>query len=350
MTADDADTADHRPDVYREDGRWIFRASSLGSCDRRLILAAIGERGEPWPDNILRAMAEGVTAEPIILGAVKRRGWNLLEGMELNRGVGKHATGHVDDTGQLCLDLDVGVGVVRCHPDGVGVAYKAAKTDPWSTGELRVVEAKALANPPKTEPWLKGYGYDWQISVEMAATGLRGLYAVGAKEEGVVTEDDVALHVVDKAPYNFLQIKQRVKKLVDRIEEAIGEGRVTTDCNKADFPCPFYRWHDGQEIHAREEAVALEFDTDAEANAKKLRMLLGEYEAVKFNLDAAEKHKKKLTDEIRALASTAGNWQSGVKFQGANGWEIVWRVGEAPAPYTVTPKPVDRVELRKKKA
>jgi len=345
------DTADHRPDVYREDGRWVFRASSLGSCDRRLVLAAMGEQGEPWPENIQRAMLEGVAAEPIILRAAGQRGWKMLDGLAVNQGVGKAATGTIDDTGQLCLDLVVGKNaIVRCHPDGVGRRWKKPRGEKGELGELRIVEAKALRDPPKTEPWMKGYGYDWQLSVEMAASGLPGLYLVGAKgDDGTVKGEDVAVHLVDRAPYTLVQIKQRVQKLVRAIEEAVDAGKLTTDCSKADYPCPFYRWHDGQAVHQKEEALWLGVEEEV---AKKLRMLLQQYDGALFNIAVNEKVKKQIQEEVRQIMEQAGNWSAETatyKVPGVDKFTLVHRVSEAAAPYTVTPKPVDRVEIRAKK-
>ena len=58
--------ADHRPDVYREDGLWVFRASSLGNCEANLIRQALGQTPEPPPAKMLEAFAQGNTNEPII--------------------------------------------------------------------------------------------------------------------------------------------------------------------------------------------------------------------------------------------------------------------------------------------
>ena len=49
-----------RPNVrQRDDGRWEFRASSLGSCDRALVMEALGQTPEPPPEHVQKGMDEG---------------------------------------------------------------------------------------------------------------------------------------------------------------------------------------------------------------------------------------------------------------------------------------------------
>ncbi|MEK9665145.1 MAG: hypothetical protein VW082_11065, partial [Candidatus Nanopelagicales bacterium] len=57
-----------RPNVrQRDDGRWEFRASSLGSCDRALVMEALGQTPEPPPDHVQKGMDEGTASEHLIL-------------------------------------------------------------------------------------------------------------------------------------------------------------------------------------------------------------------------------------------------------------------------------------------
>lgn len=349
------DTADHRPDVYREGDKWVFRASSFGGCMRSLVLSAMGETKAPMPDVVRRGMDEGVEAEPVILKALGSRGWRMLEGLEQNVGVQGLGTGTVDGTGQLALEMPIGnKAIIRCHPDGIGKLFKVPLYQKDRMGELRVVEAKAIMNP-EARVWEREY-YAWQVSIEMAVTGLPLLFAVGAKEgdesehgRGVVLPENVQVTEMDTAPRSIAQIKARAFKLCKMLDEAVREG-VLPDCDVKQWPCGFYgSFHAGQKIWEEEEVAELEVDVATKVEAE---VLLKRLAMAKINMDRAKKESEAAKAELDALVRATSNWDghdedtARVTTYGLGDWRIVHRVAAASDPYTVTPKKVDRVEYK----
>lgn len=59
--------SDNRPPVYYEQGRWVYRASSLGSCPKALMAARMGMQPAPPPPKLQAAFDEGHAAESLIL-------------------------------------------------------------------------------------------------------------------------------------------------------------------------------------------------------------------------------------------------------------------------------------------
>lgn len=119
---------DRRPTYIEvgDDGeaRRIWRASSLGACDRSLVMHALGHDAAPVPEAIQRAYDAGHQNEDAILARARDEGWRMLDDAEVWQ---QH--GQVDGSGQLCVELDCGkVGgvrqVIRCHPDGIALKYK----------------------------------------------------------------------------------------------------------------------------------------------------------------------------------------------------------------------------------
>lgn len=238
------DTADHRPDVYREGDRWVFRASTLGNCDGQIVRTALGYDGAPAPKFLMDAYREGQKAEPLIIERLAEEyRWlpvDLEEMLEY---------GTIDESGQLCLEMTVGSkALIRLHPDGVFWRMTRLGTD---SEERRVGEVKCLGRG-FAEDILNGGleakpSYAWQYSVECAITQLPGIYVIGMKHPDKRDDDghrvldpDQALRVnLYDPPYTLAQIKGRVLKLVGMIER----GDVP-DCTFAQYPCSMYEYHD----------------------------------------------------------------------------------------------------------
>ena len=207
--------ADKRPDTYVEGDTRYWRASSLGACDRSLVLGALGHDKAPAPEWLQKAWAEGTAAEDEVLGTARKAGgWKSLVPEEV-----KDQWGTVDVTGQVLCELDVGTykgerQVIRCHPDDLVVKHTSWVEDRDDVGVERVVEAKFLrhgshrdARAAMDTPF-----YSWQTSVEMAATGMGLLWVVGWKgDDGELVRVDRV--EVDEPVYGMREIRRRVFKL-----------------------------------------------------------------------------------------------------------------------------------------
>lgn len=245
--------ADHRPDVYREDGKWVFRASSLGNCEANLIRQALGQTPAPPPDFMLEAFKQGNTNEPIILGKLKAKGWKPLDA-----GIIEAYGFDRDASGQLCTELKVGTkALIRCHPDEVMQCFKTTEESRLAgaeVGQRRVVEAKALAKSWTFDRFYREKAA-WQTSVEVATTGLPLLFVVGWKDpETKIVTDDVEYIVPDKPIYSKGQIIARVMKLVRAIEAIEAGTGELPECDYAMYPCGFYALHNLESgVHAKAE-------------------------------------------------------------------------------------------------
>jgi hypothetical protein len=305
--------ADHRPDVYREDGLWVFRASSLGNCEANLIRQALGQTPEPPPAKMLEAFAQGNTNEPIILGKLKAKGWKPLD-----RSVVEASTGATfDESGQLCTELKVGTkALIRCHPDEVMQCFKTTEESRLAgaeVGQRRVVEAKALAKSWTFDTYYREK-CAWQTSVEVATTGLPLLFVVGWKDDETKIVEDIE-YIIPEAPvFSKGQIIARVMGLVRKIEAIeAGEGKLP-ECDYAQWPCGFYQLHNTETgVHAKKE-IADADEVLAKADAIKLRALMVNWRADKATEIAAgqrvEGHRRAIQEILERNTVTGAVQQS----------------------------------------
>lgn len=279
--------ADHRPDVYREDGLWIFRASSLGNCEANLVRQALGQTPEPPPANMLAAYAQGNTNEPIILGKLKAKGWKELDDMVMS-GYGFTR----DESGQFATELKVGTkAIVRCHPDTIMQCHKTTEEQRLAgveVGQRRVVEAKALAKSWTFDGAYTKPQYAWQTSVEVATTGLPLLFVVGWKDDETKIVDDIEFIVPEAPMYSKGQIIARVMRLVKLIESIeAGEAKLP-ECDYAQWPCGFYQLHNTETgVHAKAQVPNAD-EVLPKADAVKLRAVMTNLRADTKLVNAAE--------------------------------------------------------------
>lgn len=288
-----------RPNVrQRDDGRWEFRASSLGSCDRALVMEALGQTPEPPPEHVQKGMDEGIEAEQALLrhGDVGAAGWGRCETDETLALYATSLHKSRDGDTQMYLELEVGGGVVTCHPDGLYVATRGE-----DIGTFRVAEVKFLRGGwTKTmdEFWDHRESYRWQAGVEMVGTKLPMLYLIGHKDDdGEIV--GVRVETIDTPPVTRGQIAKRVAGLVKLIE-----AEQVPDCSYAMYPCGFWRdGHEGQKVWVKDERV-LEVDIPLGKKIKKAAM---KYQAAKNEERFAKKQKDMFRDELMGLLEQAGD-------------------------------------------
>lgn len=261
--------SDNRPNVYWEGKKLIIRASALGRCMGELVRTGIGMEPAPAPEDMKRRWAEGVVAEPQIL--------------EWLRGQGLKVSNDGPDN-QLELEISVGNVVLRCHPDGVAVKVGEDSFPEWA----RVIEAKALRPSMRAKPFPP---YDWQMSAEMAASGLPGLWVYGEKGEDGQLTGKFEIVEQDEPVYSLTNIKKRLLA----IYKAVCSNTVP-ECDWKQYPCGFYREEDsacGQKgkadgKHELPELPVPESVVQAYVVAKRVA------EDAKKDYDEAQKHLKKM--------------------------------------------------------
>jgi hypothetical protein len=158
-----------RPNVrQRDDGRWEFRASSLGSCDRALVMEALGQTPEPPPEHVQKGMDEGTASEHLILGhgKVGAAGLAVCRNLEtLEQFADEIHTGR-DGEPQMYLEVPFGPAIITCHPDALLVGNRGDDIGQFYVGEAKFLRGgwtKLLA-----EMWKQRPSYAWQVSVQMA--------------------------------------------------------------------------------------------------------------------------------------------------------------------------------------
>lgn len=222
--------ADERPPRYEENGRVIYRASSLGACVKSLVALGIGMTPTDFPDWLYEKFQQGIDGEPVVIDML-RDNWRIMDQEE-----GHNLQWH---DGQLYVEVNVGTRVViRGHADGIGTCYKApimqyGETE-WVTGDTRLIEVKCvtedytrvvLNDPPMM--------YQVQVSVYGGYFGLPVMMALGIKDaDGKVV--NVVTQMVDELPLTMAQVKRRAMF----IESCIESGELPS-CDVRQFPCPF---------------------------------------------------------------------------------------------------------------
>lgn len=330
MSTHDASQPDmsfSRPNVVEgDDGRWRYRASTLGSCERALALEAMGQTPAPMPEHVQKGMDEGTANEQRILAHEKiaEAGWFVADRatVELYGTVSMATTGGP----QLYTELDCGkAGVVTCHPDAILIARDGLNTR-WRAGEHRVAEVKFMRGGwAKTmDEWFdKNPKYAWQFAVQMAATGLAGVYIIGEKDpDGKLV--DVKVWDVDVPPRTRAEIVKRVAQLTRLVDRAVDGGTVPA-CDWPMYPCGFFDSHDGQPVWEKKEKETLDVDATL---GNEIRIHAIAWHAAKEK----EKQYKQKADAMRAemleLLKKAGDESGCVRW---GGWEVEGFVEEIPA-------------------
>lgn len=293
-------TGDNRPSAYRENDRWVMRASSFGGCDTRLAREAIGMPGLPPPIAIQAAFQFGHDAEPILIRKLEAdTPWRMLKPGEMRQ------WGKVGRNGQLSLELTGPGFVVRCHPDGV-VRHEG-------TGELRVLEVKTRAE--KSSDPEGDAKYKWQFSIERAVTKLDVLLVVGWKvpevdENGAITGErmlkDGPLDVREiDVVYTTADIKRRALGLRKMFDAAWEAKECEVACSVADWPCPYHNLCGGG---AKEVEVAAPVATKDRARVEELAV---EFSEAKREQGNAKKRYDAARKELAKVLGEQGKWEVG---------------------------------------
>lgn len=240
-----------------EDGTIVYSASSIGYCSKALYYDRLGVTHEPPPANIQKAWTEGHDNEARILSimadqriwSAANKAWLVDDGWSFGE---FDESRNQDYSDQVRVEKRAGNVIVRAHLDGIGLIeqyppgyisdekiYNAIET---AKGRV-VLEAKAFGDSYWTQWRGKGIAafptYEWQVSIQMHASGLPCLFLVGQKgADGIVHSVDSRL-ILDP-PISWGKIAAKIA----RIEAAVAKNEPP-DCEEPlMFPCPFYPLHE----------------------------------------------------------------------------------------------------------
>lgn len=212
---------DNRPITYEENGKLIYRASSVGNNPNQLYYSRVGEWAAPTPDWLQKAYDDGNKHEDQIL--------KLAEAL---------INDEITDR-QLQLDIRVFGNVwVRGHIDGVAkriravVDAKALSEDNWRQGQKDIA---------KSFPY-----YIAQLSLYRLGTGMdKALLAIGIKvpvdpDDPSNKETKIARVEVVDITDQLIEIDEIKMKLM-KVEAAVKVGKPPSDpCEDKGYPCPWY--------------------------------------------------------------------------------------------------------------
>lgn len=348
MTAEGGDSRPIRYVEFDATGaptRVVYRASSLGGCERAMIATARGLPKQAHPDWFAEVLEEGNTAEPMI-----SQMWDESTGVATVR--------QQEELELFVMDLDLVHNgetfevpvVVRAHIDGR--ADSASKFN--GTPELR--EYKKFRN--STWPNFIRQGceinlfYPWQLAAMMhAIKATEGEYPLvemvaGRWEDDTVQE--VSVHYIDNPPIPL----RGIKKKIARIERLLAEGYDATDpevvCTENQYPCGFFRLHPsalaGGKVSTLQQhtiksvpeeiAKALIHDTAIAGTMKGLRADLDK-------LDAKRKaNRTVLTDWLAREGVKVGSEVE------AGGYRVVWSMTAESEVAAHTRKGYEKFEVR----
>lgn len=225
---------DNRGPVYREGDKWIFRASQFGHCINQLLYHGRGYDPVPFPDGIKQAMQEGNEWEPKIIQYLRRK---EIQGDPL--------TMWSIYANQREYDLELLPNlVIRVHIDGIGRKFSSSPVPIIQTDFPYVHEYKAFG-PDLTSIFTKSGlenlpAYRYQLSIEMLATGLPGLFFVLDKEHSTPTTQHIIWRLYETPPIPKVQIVKRLL-LLNRLLES-GD-KIPCEAESDGFFCPYYKFH-----------------------------------------------------------------------------------------------------------
>jgi hypothetical protein len=282
---------DERPARYvetRPDGQEvvIYRASSIGSCERALVAAARKYTARPHPEWFQQVLDEGTAMESVI-----RAMFHEQAGSDPSEFIDQHL-----------IELEVGevdgrLIVVRAHADDVHVSdgalvreYKKFRDSSWPNFLRQGVEVHV--------------NYPWQVSVMMHGLAQEHDAVVcefiGGHFDGeTITEVSHTLLVDPPIP-----LKAIIKKLA-RIERMVNEGLDPSEVPcQPKFPCGYWFLHDDVDKKAAAETATLPDDPKVLEAWAAWHTANGVLATAKQMVDAAETKKK---GAAKIIAAAIGN-------------------------------------------
>lgn len=215
----------------------VIGASELGRCIKASVADWSGYEPMPVSDQMQEVFDRGHVHEDECVAAFEARGDRVHDRqMELV----------IPCTETACVVV---------HVDGVLRWDDSSSYAPeWGIIQERVLEIKSPSTWHKaeqafrtdtfTDPYM--YRIAWQVSAQMAATGMEAVVAC-------VEDGQVLTFGVEVAPFTPEDIRDRVMT----IETLAEEGILPNACEQNDYPCPFAYLHETVRDEADRELDAL---------------------------------------------------------------------------------------------
>jgi len=226
--------ADNRGAIYIEDDKTVIRASQLGQCINQLLYHYNGFDSVPFPDGIMRVMNEGTLWEDNIVRFLRRP---EIQGDPL--------TFWSIYAQQKEYNLEYLPGyVIRVHIDAIGKKFSSTPIPVIQTDRPYVHEYKTfgpdLLHEFNVNEFKNLPHYAYQLSIEMLATNLPGIFFVLDKEHSTPDNQVFSWRVYETPPIPKFQI---IKRLI-LLDRYIRDGTFPP-CEEHEGFCPYYKFHSG---------------------------------------------------------------------------------------------------------
>ena len=279
-------TQDNRPPRYVEGDKTIYRASSLGMCDKAFVALSMGYDPRAFPQWFQDVLDEGTEAEATI-----REMWEAEMEVE------------VVDVGRT-LEMEILEGVwLRGSIDGMyvrkdfPVLFEAKKIRDSGWAQYQRVGVEYQKNyPMQTSAYIHMLAEELDIQPDMAFVGGH------MENKGTDSDPDWQITEVDHHLYVDPPVSLRaIKKRIVGLERLISETKAIGDLKCGDmrqFPCPVFYLHDDDEEETPERP-----STDLiESNLVEFDQLEGVFKAGQ----AAEKKMKTIKEGVTAWLKASG--------------------------------------------
>jgi hypothetical protein len=323
--------SDNRPARYEENGRVIYRASSLGLCDKVFVALAQGYDPKAHPAWFQEILDEGTRNEEVIRHMYQNKTGLTVEGV-----------GNV-------LEMEI--------TDGV---WLRGSIDGWVEGNLPLAiwDAKKIRDSGWARYLRSGVefqaNYPFQFSAYMhmweAMFGkapefvMCGGHYEQDKKTGEWSITETVEHIYDTPMVNLRALKKRIINLENLIDKEKPIGDV--QCTKTMYPCPFYYLHDDDDqdeppVRPSDDIVKpllLEWaELDQQAEPMKVAAA---------GLTKIQKRQKELQDGIMAWMQAGGQESGKVSTVDVGEVEVAMKYLVSPRKgYTVEPGETTRVTI-----
>jgi hypothetical protein len=255
--------SDNRPAVYFEDGRWIFRASSIGSCPVKLAAIALG-RIEEHSHRTLKAFELGHEHELIVKDRLAREGAR-----------------------PICDQLEVSIPLkngctVRGHIDGILLGIPSIPKFGLENVVLGpcLLEVKSMYGP--SYDLFLSSGLDefknYRDQVDLYTHYLNGYMSYSETGSGIKIamacqcKEDLRLNIqiFDHDPSVVGRITEKTSLVMELINKSKnGEKLVCFESSKQKFPCLFEDLHEED----KNENKILELDEASDQGQQIINLL-----------------------------------------------------------------------------
>ena len=332
--------SDNRPPRYEEHDpiygdRVIYRASSLGMCDKVFVALAMGYEPKAHPQWFQDILDEGTANEQVI-----REMWEADSGIKV-RDVGKMLEIEVLDGVWIRGSIDGWYPDATNHDHPTIWDAKKIRTSGWARYLRSGVEFQNNY-PMQFSAYMHMWEDMYNIAPDMEMTG--GHYQQDDKT-GEWSIVEVQSHTYDTPMVNLRAIKQLIVKRERLIAQTQAIGDVA--CTTKSYPCPFYYLHDEDDAQEPPTRPSDDIVTALVRQWDEIDQQSQPMAKIAADLKKLQDRKKVLQDGIKAWMEASGQESGDVSQVEIDGNKVALKYLVSPRKgFVVEPGEQTRVTIR----